>query len=196
MADTPLSSMFSTSGASAAMPAAKGKAKAAAKQGQGAKRTHSEGPGKTTPTKQSGNSVSGQAKVDTATLISEAERTMSDINTLTTMESFSLEAAQNLGTRLQVKSRSLAKKPGNTEAVNLLHDVNRHKKIINAVVLVLKAVGVWQKSKKRANCKTFMEAFDEMLAASVDLQTMAPCILVTCIYAQVWCHLGDSRFLF
>ena len=98
------------------------------------KEKHEEGLG--SGSKQSAAGVSSQTKVDTTALLEEAAKFSTTIKELSNVQAVSVEAAQHLGQRLQAKSRSLAKKPGNTEAVALLHDVNSCKKQVNAVVAI------------------------------------------------------------
>ena len=94
----------------------KAKAKGKAKLGQ--KRTHLQGPG-AEPTAVVGAAArSGAAKVDPQSLVDEGDKWLVDFKDLADLDAVSVEAAANLGGRLQAKSRSLGNRPGNQQNKN------------------------------------------------------------------------------
>ena len=134
------------------------KAKAAAKSGSVSKRSFAEGPG-TTGNAAGGGSVSGQAKVDADSLLAECSRALQDIATTMNFDVFSVDNISSITSRLQQTTRQLAKKPKNTEGLEVLDALNKAKKKANALVELLKNLQAVSKPKKtKVMCKMVMHA--------------------------------------
>ena len=135
-----------------------------------------------------------KAKMDGDTLLKESGDAMVKFKEAQRIEDIPQESISSLCGRLQSKSRTLAKKPGNQAGVDLLSNVNKVKRKLNPLFELTKAALAFAKSHKKPNCKKVLDRFEEALEGGNVVDELAPCFRAVVVQAQVWIVMADGKF--
>ena len=180
---TPLTSMLGNT-----VTPKKAKAKGGSKGGTAASPQAAKGsPGA------SGGAMSAQAKQDASTLQTEAEAALQRFKDAKSIEEIPLESYVSLCKRLQEKTRSLGKRPGGADGVNLLDSLNKMKRKLNPLMDLSKNMAAFRKKQNKPNSKKVLDKWDEVLEGGSSVDDIAVCFKAAVDQAQVWMVLSEGK---